>query len=62
MEVVRKTSHVDVRGEEEGLREVDEGEVVLEVEGAEAGVDGDILGVAVLPSISSTFYMRYLRP
>jgi hypothetical protein len=52
VEIVRQTGHVNVRGQEEGLREVDEGEVVLEVEGAEAGVDGDILGVAVLPSIS----------
>lgn len=48
MEVVRQTSHVDVRGQVEGLGEVDQGEVVLEVQGAEAGMDGDVLGAAVL--------------
>ena len=48
MDVVGQAGHVDVRGEDEGFGQVDEGEVVLQVGRAEAGMDGDVLGVAVL--------------
>jgi len=37
-----------VRGEDEWLGQVNEGKVVLQVERAEARVDGHVLGVAVL--------------
>lgn len=37
-----------MRRQDEGLGQVDEGEVVLEIFWAEAGMDGDVLGEAVL--------------
>jgi hypothetical protein len=48
VDVVGQAGHVDVRGEDEGLGQVNEGKVVLEVERAKARVDGHVLGVAVL--------------
>ena len=48
MDVVRQAGRVDVRRQDEGLGQVDEGEVVLQVLRAEAGMNGDVLGKAVL--------------
>ena len=48
MDVVGQACRVDVRRQDEGLGQVDEGEVVLQVLRAETGMDGDVLGKTVL--------------